>query len=361
MIGAMTHAGAAGGPGLSRTSPNGARGLWQGAAGRAESAGRFDKREFFASKHATIPVVHRGPPFGSGAAVAAGKKTGMKKPSELSRNRDRAAAAIDGILRLGVQALEEQHAPEAERLARDALARDSRHPDALHLLGVALLAQNRAREAVAPLEQAARERSSSRIETHLGKALLESGRASEALTRLQRAIELQPPFVAAFQQLGILLCSMRRFDEAEAVLKRGLEAAPTSVELSLDLGGFYIVRADAKNAKIAFARALANAPRNPRALHGFGVAHLFEGEIERAAERFRQVLAIQPGDLRAQLDLAHCLLQLGHSDDAIAGLRAMVRSAPQNYGKALRALVSAGRGRFWIRRSAAAQFLNPDA
>src|SRR5258708_8694113 len=109
------------------------------------------------------------------------------------------------------------------------------------------------------------------------------------------------------------------------------------------------------------ARVLANAPRNPSALHGFGVARLFEGEIERAAERFRQVLAIQPGHLRAQLDLAHCLLQLDRSDDAVAGLRAMVRSAPQHYGNALKALVSAGRGRFWIRRSAAAKFLNPAA
>jgi Flp pilus assembly protein TadD len=305
--------------------------------------------------------VHRGPPFGSGAAVVAGRKTRMKKPSELPRSRDRAAAAIDDILRLGVNALEEQRMPDAERLARDALARDSRHPEALHLLGIALLALERAREAVAPLEQAARERTSSRIETHLGKALLESGRTSEALTRLQRATQLQPPFAAAFQQLGILLSSMRRFDEAEVALKRGLEVAPASVELSLDLGAFYIVRADPKNAKIAFARVLANAPRNPSALHGFGVAHLFEGDIVRAVERFRQVLATQPGHLRAQLDLAQALLQLGRSDDAVAGLRAMVRSAPQNYGKALRALVSAGRGRFWIRRSAAAQFLNPDA
>src|ERR1700724_2838883 len=155
----------------------------------------------------------------------------MKKPSELSRSRDRAAAAVDDILRLGARALEEQRAPDAEHLARDALVRDSRHPDALHLLGVALLAQGRAREAVAPLEQAARERTSARIETHLGKALLESGRAGEGLTRLQRGIQCQPPFLGAFQELGILLCSMRRFDEAEAVLRRGLEAEPTSVEL----------------------------------------------------------------------------------------------------------------------------------
>ena len=189
----------------------------------------------------------------------------MKKPSETSRSRDRAAAAIDEALRLGAAALAERRAPEAERLAREVMARDSRHPDALHLLGVALLAQNRAREAVAPLEAAARGRSGSRVEAHLGKALVELGRASEALTHLQRAIECDPPFAPAFQELAMLLCSMRRFDEAEVVLKRGLEGAPTSLELSLDLGRLYLIRADAKNAKIAFARALVNAPRDPRA------------------------------------------------------------------------------------------------
>jgi hypothetical protein len=39
----------------------------------------------------------------------------------------------------------------------------------------------------------------------------------------------------------------------------------------------------------------------------------------------------------------------------------MVRASPQHFGKAVKALVSAGRGRFWIRPSAAAQFLNPSA
>ena len=159
----------------------------------------------------------------------------------------------------------------------------------------------------------------------------------------------------------MLLCALRRFDEAEMVLKRGWQAEPTSVEMSLDLGRFYIMRADAKNAKIAFARVVANAPRDPRALHGLGAALLYGGEIERAVERFRQVLAIQPDNLNAQLDLAYCLLQLGRSDDAIAGLRAMVRSAPQHYGQAVKALVSAGHGRFWMRRSAAARFFNPDS
>ena len=46
--------------------------------------------------------------------------------------------------------------------------------------------------------------------------------------------------------------------------------------------------------------------------------------------------------------------------DAIAILRAMVGSTPRLYGKALRALATNGRGRFWIRRSTAARMLDPD-
>src|ERR1700722_5090928 len=91
-----------------------------GSIGSRRTGGRFDE-PFFASRPAIVPIVHQGAPIRS-AAVTARKKTRMKKPSEPARGRDRAAAAIDDILRLGGKALEAQHASEAERLARDALA-----------------------------------------------------------------------------------------------------------------------------------------------------------------------------------------------------------------------------------------------
>ena len=274
---------------------------------------------------------------------------------------DRTAAVDDNILHAGMAAIEHQRPDEAERIARGVLARHPQHPPALQLLGIALLAQKRGREAVAPLSEAARGSTDPIIETQLAAALRESGRTAEALTWLERATSRQPAFVPAFHELGIVLCSMRRFADAQAALERGLAIDPTAVELSVELGGVFINRADPVNAKIAFARALAQAPGHPRALQGFGTALLYEGEFERAAERFRQVLARNPGHVRARLDLGHCLLELGRFDEAVACLRAMVAASPKLYGKALTALVSAGRGRFWLRPSAAAAFLKPGA
>jgi hypothetical protein len=54
------------------------------------------------------------------------------------------------------------------------------------------------------------------------------------------------------------------------------------------------------------------------------------------------------------MNLGYCLIELGHLDEGIACLRAAVQAAPRNYGSALRMLISAGRGRFWLRRSEAA-------
>src|SRR5437763_10985280 len=270
---------------------------------------------------------------------------------------DRAAAADDNILREGTAALAQQRPDQAERIARGVLARRPQHPRALQLLGVALLAQKRGREAVAPLSEAARGTADPIVETQLAAALRESGRTAEALTWLERATARAPPFVPAFHELGIVLCTLRRFAEAQAALERGLAIQPTAAELSVELGGVFINRADPANAKVAFARALAQAPGHVRALHGFGTALLYEGEFERAAERFRQVLAKNPGHVRARLDLGHCLLELKRFDEAAECLRGMVAAAPQLNSKALKVLVSAGHGRFWLRPSDAAAFL----
>jgi tetratricopeptide (TPR) repeat protein len=223
--------------------------------------------------------------------------------SKVSAKGNRAVAAEDEALTRAVTALDAGNLPEAERIARELLAKSPQHADALQLLGAVLLGQKRPREAVAPLEAAARNSASPEVETHLAVALREIGRPAEALEWLHRAIERQPAYARAFQELGDLLRAQCRYAEAEAVLKRGVDAAPTVRELSLALGGVCLDRADSANAKVAFARALAIAPGDPDALMGFGIALQYEGDFARAAERFRRVLARDPNHSRARMNL----------------------------------------------------------
>jgi tetratricopeptide (TPR) repeat protein len=275
----------------------------------------------------------------------------------VNNNTVRAVTSADEALQFGWAAIEGRRPDEAQRIAREVLSRHPQHAGAQHLLGLALLLQQRPREAVAPLAEAARDTVNPLLETHYALALRDVGRKDEAMDWLKRAMSRKPVFAPAFHELALILCGMRRYDDAEVVLKQGIELAPGVAELSVELGGVYICRAEPTNAKAAFARALALAPDHVRALHGCGTAFLFEGEFERAAAQFRQVLARNPGHVRARLDLAHCLLELGRFDAGVAELRTVVRSSPPHYGKALKMLASSRRGRLWLRPSMAASFL----
>jgi hypothetical protein len=83
-----------------------------------------------------------------------------------------------------------------------------------------------------------------------------------------------------------------------------------------------------------------------------------EAAYAQAAEHFRFASLSNPGDVQPQLKLAGCLLEAGKIDDAMALLRTAVRGDPRRYATSLKLMLSSGRGRFWLRPSAAARALS---
>jgi tetratricopeptide (TPR) repeat protein len=284
----------------------------------------------------------------------------VKGPTKALKGRDRSRALIAEALQRASAAMENRRPDEAERIAREVLATDAQQPRALHVLGIALLAQGRPQEAVTALEQAARLLCDPMIDMHLGIAQRQVGRVADAIASLRRATEQGGALPIAFHELGVLLFTQRRLEEAETVVRRGLGVAAASPELSVLLGGILLDRGDRANAKVAFARALANAPQHTGALYGIGATLMDDGEFARAAERFRQALARDAAYVQARIGLGTCLLELGQRGEALAHLRAAAKAGPQFYSKALRAIVSSGHGQFWLKPSAAAEFLQAD-
>jgi tetratricopeptide (TPR) repeat protein len=267
------------------------------------------------------------------------------------------APAADEVLQRALAALNSQRPQEAEQIAGGVLKRNPRHARALHIYGCALLMQGRAKDAIAPLQDAARARHDPEIDTQLAIALRQSGRLDDALSRLKRAIKRQPPYPAAFHELGFLLHSMQRHDEAIEALKRGLEIAPMMPDLSVQLGNIFLARADHANARAAFGRALAIAPGRSDAHFGIAMAYAGDGQYAAAVEHFRSCLMGRPGDAGVLLNLGHCLLRLGQQESGYECFRAAGRGDQRRYGQALASLVKSGRGRFWLKPSDAARFM----
>jgi tetratricopeptide (TPR) repeat protein len=246
---------------------------------------------------------------------------------------------------------------DAERIAGEVLKTNPRHAGALHIVGYALLMQRRFDDAIAALEPVARSQHDPEFDTQLAIALRGAGRDDDALARLKRASKRKPPFAAAFLELGDLLISLKRYDEAIEILNRGLEAAPMMPEMSVQLGYALLERRDFADAKSVFARTLGIAPDRYNALFGMAKAHQELGECQAAADYFRRCLAIRPTDAELWLNLGHCLLEADQRDAGYECFRTAARGDAKRRGNALSSLVRSGRGRFWLKPSAAARYL----
>jgi tetratricopeptide (TPR) repeat protein len=267
------------------------------------------------------------------------------------------AARADYMLQQAVFALDSGHPQEAERIAAEVLKTNPRHARASFLVGSALIMQGRATEAIGSLEAAAQGRQDAELDTILAIALRRVGREDEALRRLKRATKRRPPYAAAFHELGCLLASGDRDAEAIEVFRRGLELAPMMPALSIQLGHALLRQRSCVEAKAAFAHALDISPGSPDAVLGIASAHQELGENAPAVEYFRRYLGMRPDDHTAWLHLGHCLLEIGQLDAGYDCFRNAAKGDAKRFGMALSSLTASGRGRMWLSRSCAAQFL----
>jgi tetratricopeptide (TPR) repeat protein len=265
----------------------------------------------------------------------------------------------DTALQRARVALNRDRPQDAERIADEILKREPRYGAALQVRGCALLMQKRAAEALGPLQAAAQSLRDAETDTLLAMALRQTGRTEEALSRLKRAIKRQPAYAPAFHELGYLLMLLEHYDEAIEALRRGLEIAPMMPQLSIELGEVALRRRSYGEAKAAFGRALEIAPNSTDALFGLAKAHQALGEAAPAAAYYRRCLVLNPQDGACWLNLGHCLLQIGEIEAGYDCFRTAARGDPKRYGKALTSLAASGRGKLWLKPSAAVRFFAP--
>jgi Tfp pilus assembly protein PilF len=264
------------------------------------------------------------------------------------------------VLDRAILALRTQHPNEAERLASQVLKSNRGNALAAQILGRALLMQNRADEAIVPLERAARRSDDPAVETLLAAALATAGQSDEALDQLRQTTARRPPFPPAFLEHAGQLAKAGRLDEAIAVLENGIALAPDAVDLRMELGFMHVKRNNRTKARALFLQVLAMAPERHDVFAALAKVMALDGEYAAAADNYRQALGLRPDDAVIRNSLGLCLLEMGERDAGEANLRAAVRGAPQMAGQAITSLASSSHGRFFLRPSAVAKFLRID-
>ena len=227
-----------------------------------------------------------------------------------------------------------EHAQGKLDSARDAylraLAVAPDDPDALNLLGAALLQLGQADSAVDHLERAARAR------RHHPDVLGNLAQAYFALDRYEQALEIYRkasrlvPGQARFQMgMANSLAMLGKLAEAEGVLRRLASRHPDDVLIWFNLGNVLRDLERPADAADCFIRALAIDSRHVDARNNLGGVLQKLYRFDAAERAYRECLDLAPGYPLAKCNLASVLIDVGRFEEAEAVLREVVAAAPE--------------------------------
>lgn len=196
-----------------------------------------------------------------------------------------------------IQAHRQGDFARAEAIYQRLLAADPRNAEALQLIGVIALQQQRHAEAVEQIAQAiAIQPGQASFHSNLGMALSGLGQHDQALASYNEALRLQPDYPEAFNNRGNTLRALQRLQEALASYDAAIRLKPDYAE----------------------------------AFNSRGIV-LFELQrFEDALSSHDQALRLQPDHASAHFHLGNALRQLKRSDEALRCYEEAIRLQPSN-------------------------------
>jgi predicted O-linked N-acetylglucosamine transferase (SPINDLY family) len=219
---------------------------------------------------------------------------------------------------------------------RAVLARQPRHIDALHLLGVALLAIGDAKAALASLRKVvAMDASFAAARVNLGHALRATGDAAAALPQFRQAVRLAPEDPDTHNALGGELSVLGEDTEAIAAFRQALALAPNHTAASINLSRLLEQQGHEAEATRLAEAACAAAPDDPQAWTALGLRRLAAGRFALALDAFERVLVLDPSHPKARSNKALALHHAKRVSEAIALQHALVASAPDDIDERL--------------------------
>lgn len=213
---------------------------------------------------------------------------------------------------------------EAERVARQGLARMGETAELLEALGLALADSERQAEAVQAYRAAGdRNPNDASINYNLAVSLLALRRLDEALEALDRSLILQPAFPPTLVLRGRIEMAAGHWVKAEEYLRPVFESHPDNVEargLLVEWHRHMGAEAERNNEPAAAERhyrdGLAIDPNNAELLLSLGIFHLAHGGFAHAVEPLESYHRLHPENAQGCLFLGQAYAGTGRREDA---------------------------------------------
>jgi tetratricopeptide (TPR) repeat protein len=231
---------------------------------------------------------------------------------------------------------------QAAKIYQAILARNPRHTDALHLLGVVAYQQGNPQHACTLIGQAiALQPSVASYYANLAEVYRATGQLERAIACCRSALALQPDFPEAANNLGLALLAQGNAAAAIVQFQAALRARPDDALIHNNLGSALRLQGDLASALAAFRQAAQLDPALAEAHSNLGQLLLEQQQLEPALLHCREAARLRPDLPEAQNNLGNVLRELGQLSEARACYEDALRLKPDlaltysNLGQAL--------------------------
>lgn len=167
----------------------------------------------------------------------------------------------------------------------------------------------------------------------LGLVYLQQERIDEAMRAFDSAIQLSPSNPVRYETLGDILMRRSRWSEAEDYLMRAVKLELVYPLLYAQLGRALFAQKKLERASRFIEKALQKEPDNTSYLNSMGICMKEAGRFEDAISYYNQALKYRPQDIKILFNKALCFLQMSEWDRARKALQQILKVDP-GYEKA---------------------------
>ncbi len=231
---------------------------------------------------------------------------------------DSAALNVAQALEIALEHHRNDRLNEAEKMYREILQVQPKHPDALHLLGVIRYQRNEYETAIDFFKQAiAVNATIPDFHRHCGLAWHGLRNFERAIECYRKALKLNPKYAETHNNLGHTYRDLGKLDEARACYEKAIRLKPDSYQAINNLGNIHQFQGRLEKAAECYQKALLIEPNFAEGYNNLGNILLYQGKPNEALEHYQKALKIHPNYPEALLNIGTRYKDRGQLAEAI--------------------------------------------